>query len=172
MEFGAKHGLTIRMARIFNTYGPRMQPDDGRVVSNFILQALKGEDITIYGDGSQTRSFCYCDDLIEGILRLTRSTGTVPVAVNLGNPFEITVSSLANIIIQMTGSSSKVVYRRLPEDDPRRRKPDIGIAKSLLNWSPEVPLQRGLERTISYFADTGVPSAAAKGLLERPVVLA
>ena len=142
----------IRVARIFNTYGPRMRPDDGRVVSNYICQALEGEDITVYGDGSQTRSFCYVSDLIEGLIRLMGSeAGDGPV--NLGNPNELTVQDLAERVLTLTGSSSRIAYRSLPEDDPRRRRPDIGRARRLLDWEPKVPLQQGLEATAAWFAD-------------------
>lgn len=142
----------VRVARIFNTYGPRMRPDDGRVVSNVICQALSGDDMTIYGDGTQTRSFCYVDDLVEGLLRLSRYDGAQPGPVNVGNPTELTVSDLANRVIALTGTDADLVYRPLPVDDPRRRRPDIGKARKLLNWRPEVGLQEGLEQTIAWFA--------------------
>jgi UDP-glucuronate decarboxylase len=142
----------VRVARIFNTYGPRMRPDDGRVVSNVICQALSGDDITIYGDGTQTRSFCYADDLVEGLIRLARYEGEQPGPVNLGNPIELTVSDLADRVIALTGADVDLVYRPLPTDDPRRRRPDIGKADSLLGWRPEVGLQEGLEQTIEWFA--------------------
>jgi UDP-glucuronate decarboxylase len=144
----------VRVARIFNTYGPRMRPDDGRVVSNVICQALSGDDITIYGDGSQTRSFCYADDLVEGLLRLSRYEGPQPGPVNIGNPVELTVSDLADRVIALTGTDADLVYRPLPVDDPRRRKPDISKAKQLLKWQPRVGLQEGLEHTIAWFART------------------
>ncbi|HEV2569577.1 UDP-glucuronic acid decarboxylase family protein [Sphingomonas sp.] len=144
----------VRVARIFNTYGPRMRPDDGRVVSNVICQALSGEDITIYGDGSQTRSFCYADDLVEGLLRLSRYEGPQPGPVNIGNPVELTVSDLADRVIALTGTDAELVYRPLPIDDPRRRRPDISKAKQLLKWQPRVSLQEGLEQTISWFTRT------------------
>jgi UDP-glucuronate decarboxylase len=150
-DFCASHQLTARIVRIFNTYGPRMQPDDGRVVSNFIVQALRGEDIAIYGSGDQTRSFCYVDDLIDGFVRLMSLGGDKVGPINLGNPVEITVAELAGIVIEMTGSHSRVVYRPLPIDDPRRRRPDITRARHLLDWEPRVPLRAGLERTIEYF---------------------
>jgi UDP-glucuronate decarboxylase len=142
----------VRVARIFNTYGPRMRPDDGRVVSNVICQALGGDDITIYGDGTQTRSFCYVDDLVEGLLRLSRLEGAQPGPVNVGNPTELTVSDLADRVIALTGTEADLVYRPLPVDDPRRRRPDIGKARKLLDWRPEVGLQEGLEQTIAWFA--------------------
>jgi UDP-glucuronate decarboxylase len=142
----------VRVARIFNTYGPRMRPDDGRVVSNVICQALSGDDITIYGDGSQTRSFCYVDDLVEGLLRLSRFEGVQPGPVNLGNPVELTVSDLVHRVVALTGSDADIVHRPLPVDDPRRRRPDIGKAKRLLGWSPEIGLQEGLEETIAWFS--------------------
>lgn len=143
----------VRIARIFNTYGPRMRPDDGRVVSNVICQALSGDDITIYGDGSQTRSFCYADDLVEGLIRLSRLDGEQPGPINLGNPVELTVSDLAERVIALTGTDAELVYRPLPVDDPRRRRPDIGKAKQLLKWQPRIALQQGLEKTIEWFAD-------------------
>jgi UDP-glucuronate decarboxylase len=142
----------VRVVRIFNTYGPRMDPDDGRVVSNVICQALSGAPVTIYGDGSQTRSFCYVDDLVEGILRLMAYDGSQPGPVNLGNPDELTVSDLVERVMRMTGSNSPVTQRPLPQDDPRRRKPDISRAKALLGWEPAVSLEEGLEATIPYFA--------------------
>jgi UDP-glucuronate decarboxylase len=142
----------VRVARIFNTYGPRMRPDDGRVVSNVICQALSGDDVTIYGDGSQTRSFCYVDDLVEGMLRLSRHEGPQPGPVNLGNPVELTVSDLAERVLRLTGGHAEIVYRPLPVDDPRRRRPDITRAKKLLRWEPEVELHQGLEQTIAWFA--------------------
>ena len=141
----------VRVARIFNTYGPRMRADDGRVVSNVICQALSGDDITIYGDGTQTRSFCYVDDLVDGLVRLARVEGEQPGPVNLGNPIELTVSDLADRVIALTGTEAEPTYRPLPVDDPRRRKPDIGRAKQLLGWQPKVGLQQGLERTIAWF---------------------
>jgi UDP-glucuronate decarboxylase len=136
--------------RIFNTYGPRMHPNDGRVVSNFIVQALKGEDITIYGDGSQTRSFCYVDDLIEGFIRLMKQTEIVG-PVNIGNPGEFTMLQLAELTLKLVGSKSKIVHQPLPADDPRQRRPDITLARRVLKWEPTVPLEEGLKRTIEYF---------------------
>jgi len=150
-DFHDRHGVDIRIVRIFNTYGPRMRADDGRVVSNFIVQALKGDDITVYGDGSQTRSFCYVDDLIEGFHRLMYSRKAIRTPVNLGNPGEFTVRELAEQIINMTGSSSRIVHRPLPTDDPRQRRPDISVAKRELDWSPDIALSEGLTSTIAYF---------------------
>jgi UDP-glucuronate decarboxylase len=150
-DFHKQHGLDIRVVRIFNTYGPRMRPDDGRVVSNFIVQALKGEDITIYGDGSQTRSFCYVDDLIEGFHRLMYSEPAIHTPVNIGNPGEFTVRELAERIVAMTGTRSKIVYHPLPVDDPRQRRPDISVARKELGWEPTVALEDGLTSTITYF---------------------
>ncbi|MBZ9711113.1 SDR family oxidoreductase [Mesorhizobium sp. ESP7-2] len=150
-DFHKQHGLDIRVVRIFNTYGPRMRPDDGRVVSNFIVQALKGEDITVYGEGSQTRSFCYVDDLIEGFHRLMYSEPAIHTPVNIGNPGEFTVRELAERIIAMTGTKSKIVYHPLPVDDPRQRRPDISVAKKELGWEPTVALEDGLASTITYF---------------------
>ncbi len=143
----------VRVARIFNTYGPRMRPDDGRVVSNVVCQALSGEDITIYGDGSQTRSFCYVSDMVDGLMRLMDSEPSPGAPVNLGNPNELTVSDLVERVIRLTGTSSKVVHRPLPMDDPRRRKPDIARAQQVLGWQPKVDLQTGLEATAAWFAD-------------------
>ncbi|MGE0153722.1 MAG: UDP-glucuronic acid decarboxylase family protein [Reyranellaceae bacterium] len=150
-DYARRAGLTARIVRIFNTYGPRMQPDDGRVVSNFVIQALRGDDITIYGDGSQTRSFCYVDDLIDGFLRLMAAGEEVKGPVNIGNPAEITVGELAERVIALTGSRSRIAYRPLPVDDPRRRRPDISQARALLGWSPKVALADGLTRTIAHF---------------------
>ena len=150
-DFGARHGLVTRMARIFNTYGPRMQPDDGRVVSNFVVQALLGKNITVYGSGEQTRSFCFVSDLIDGFCRLM-TNGDGPLGpVNLGNPVETTVGDLARMVTDIVGSRSKVVYKPLPVDDPRRRRPDITRAKALLGWAPKIDLETGLRRTIAYF---------------------
>ncbi|WP_444922506.1 UDP-glucuronic acid decarboxylase family protein [Microbulbifer sp. CnH-101-G] len=146
-----QYGLKIKVGRIFNTYGPRMHPDDGRVISNFIVQALKGDDITIYGTGQQTRSFCYVDDLVEGLIRLMRTPVNITGPINLGNPYEITISQLAQHILSLTGSSSRLVYLPLPRDDPRQRKPVIDRARSLLNWEPKVNLDDGLKKTIIYF---------------------
>jgi UDP-glucuronate decarboxylase len=148
-DYHRQHGLDIRVARIFNTYGPRMAVSDGRVVSNFIVQALRNDDITIYGDGSQTRSFCYVGDLIEGFVRLFESNLTGPI--NLGNPGEFTMLELAEQILAITSSGSRLRFEALPEDDPRQRQPDITLAMSELGWSPSVQLKGGLERTIEYF---------------------
>jgi UDP-glucuronate decarboxylase len=150
-DFARAHRAEVRVARIFNTYGPRMRADDGRVVSNVICQALAGEDITVYGDGSQTRSFCYVDDLVDGLVRLMACDPEPPGAVNLGNPVELTVLDLAERVLALTGSRSRIVRRPLPVDDPRRRRPDISRAKALLGWSPRVPLQTGLEATVAWF---------------------
>jgi UDP-glucuronate decarboxylase len=150
-DYHRQHGVRIKVVRIFNTYGPRMHPNDGRVVSNFIVQALKGEDITVYGDGSQTRAFCYVDDLVEGWLRLMATPDEITGPINIGNPHEIPVRELAERVIAMTGSKSKIVTRPLPMDDPLQRCPDITEAKRLLDWQPTVPLEVGLARTISYF---------------------
>ncbi|HJO75355.1 MAG TPA: UDP-glucuronic acid decarboxylase family protein [Rhodospirillales bacterium] len=153
-DYYRQYGVKIRVARIFNTYGPRMHPDDGRVVSNFIVQALKGEPITIYGDGSQTRSFCYVDDLVDGLVRLMEADDAVTGPVNLGNPVEMTILELAEQVIGMTGTKSELVKRPLPGDDPTQRCPDIGRAKSQLGWSPSVALEDGLKRTIQYFKES------------------
>ncbi|RFB79842.1 UDP-glucuronic acid decarboxylase family protein [Methylovirgula sp. 4M-Z18] len=150
-DFHKVHGVEVKIARIFNTYGPHMRPDDGRVVSNFVVQALRGEDITIYGDGSQTRSFCFVDDLIDGFVRLMASPKSFLGPVNLGNPGEFTVRELADKVIELTGSTSKIVHRPLPKDDPQLRRPDISLAKRELGWEPHVPLSSGLKRTIRYF---------------------
>lgn len=146
-----QHGLNIKVGRIFNTYGPNMHPNDGRVVSNFIVQALKGEPITIYGDGSQTRSFCYVSDLIDCIMGLMDLPADFSGPMNMGNPGEFTISELAALVLDLTGSSSRLVYEPLPGDDPRQRQPDIGLAREKLGWSPKVPLRDGLEKTIAYF---------------------
>jgi UDP-glucuronate decarboxylase len=151
MNYHVQNKVRIKIARIFNTYGPRMNSNDGRVVSNFIVQALKGEDITIFGDGTHTRSFQYIDDLVNGLIKLMETGDTFTGPVNLGNPIEVSVGDLAKKIIKMTGSKSKLVYLPLPEDDPKQRKPDIALAKSALGWQPVVGLEAGLERTISYF---------------------
>jgi UDP-glucuronate decarboxylase len=150
-DYYRQHQLDIRVARIFNTYGPRMAADDGRVVSNFIVQALRGEPITIYGDGSQTRSFCYVDDLVDGLVALMNNEAGEPGPVNLGNPGEFTMLELAETILELTGSASAIEYRELPEDDPRQRQPDISKAKSMLGWQPTVALKEGLVNTIAYF---------------------
>ncbi|CAA7624586.1 UDP-glucuronic acid decarboxylase family protein [Magnetospirillum sp. UT-4] len=150
-DYWRQHSLRIKVARIFNTYGPRMHPDDGRVVSNFIVQALEGRPITIYGDGSQTRSFCFVDDLIEGFIRLMDSPDEVTGPVNLGNPHEMTIRQLAETVIRMTGAKSELVVKPLPADDPLQRQPDITRARTLLDWEPTVKLEDGLQRTIEYF---------------------
>lgn len=150
-DYHRQHNVDIKVARIFNTYGPRMHPNDGRVVSNFIVQALKGIDITIYGEGEQTRSFCYVDDLIEGFVRLMRSPDGVTGPVNLGNPGEFTIRQLAEKVLALTGSSSKLVFKPLPQDDPRQRQPDITQAREILGWAPMVELEQGLVKTIAYF---------------------
>lgn len=151
MNYHVQNGVKIKIARIFNTYGPRMSSDDGRVVSNFIVQALKGEDITIFGDGTHTRSFQYIDDLIEGLVRLMATGDEFTGPVNLGNPIEVSVGDLARKIVEMTGSGSKLVYRPLPEDDPKQRRPDISLAEKMLGWQPVVDLETGLGKTIDYF---------------------
>jgi len=153
-DYHRQHKLRIRVARIFNTYGPRMRPDDGRVVSNFIVQALRGQDITIYGDGSQTRSFCYVDDLIDGLMRLMNTADDFTGPVNIGNPGEFTMLELAQKVIDLTGSRSQIVHRPLPQDDPVRRCPDITLAKQQLGWGPTIPLEQGLTKTIGYFRDS------------------
>ena len=152
-DYRRQHGLEIKVARIFNTYGPRMHPADGRVVSNFIMQALRGEPITIYGDGAQTRSFCYVDDLVDGLIRLMETPADFTGPVNLGNPApEFTIRQLADMVLEMTGSASEFEFRPLPADDPRQRRPDISLATSVLGWSPTTPLTEGLRPTIDYFA--------------------
>jgi len=151
-DYRRQHNLPIKVARIFNTYGPKMHPHDGRVVSNFIVQALKGEPITIYGEGSQTRSFCYVDDLVDGLLRLMQTSDEITGPINLGNPAEFTMRQLAEMILRMTGSRSRFERRPLPEDDPVRRQPDITKARKILGWEPKVPLEEGLKSTIAYFA--------------------
>jgi len=149
-DYHRQNKVDIRVIRIFNTYGPRMHPNDGRVVSNFIMQALRNQDITLYGDGAQTRSFCYVDDLIEGMLRMMDQEMTIG-PVNLGNPGEFTIKQLAETVVRLAGSSSRLVYRDRPADDPSQRKPDISLAKSILGWEPAIPLEEGLARTIDYF---------------------
>ena len=152
-DYHRQHNLEIKVMRIFNTYGPRMHPDDGRVVSNFIVQALRGDDITIYGDGSQSRSFCYVDDLIEGMVRLMESPASLTGPINIGNPGEFTILELAEKVLEMVGGKSKLRMMPLPSDDPRQRRPDITLAKEHLGWTPKVPLEAGLEKTIAYFKD-------------------
>ncbi|WP_461872504.1 UDP-glucuronic acid decarboxylase family protein [Hydrogenobaculum sp.] len=150
-DYYRQHNLDIKVVRIFNTYGPRMLPNDGRVVSNFIVQALKGEDITVYGDGSQTRSFCYIDDMVDGIIKMMNTEKGFTGPINLGNPSEFSILELAEMVIKLTKSKSKIVFKPLPQDDPKQRQPDISLAKSKLNWEPKVPLEEGLVRTIEYF---------------------
>jgi UDP-glucuronate decarboxylase len=150
-DYHRQYGVEIKVARIFNTYGPRMHPDDGRVVSNFIVQALRGQDITIYGDGSQTRSFCFVSDLVDGLMKLMDSPATLTGPVNLGNPVEFTIRELAEKVVALTGSKSKISYHPLPSDDPRQRKPDIALATGSLQWQPKVALAEGLSETIRYF---------------------
>lgn len=159
-DYHRQHGLRIKVARIFNTYGPRMHPQDGRVVSNFILQALRNEPITIYGDGRQTRSFCFVDDLIEGFVRLMNSDEELTGPINLGNPGEFSMLELAEKVIELTGSKSKIMHLPLPSDDPKQRRPDITLAREKLDWSPKIPLADGLLKTIEYF----------RGLLEAGIV--
>ena len=158
-DYYRQHKLRIKVARIFNSFGPRMHPSDGRVVSNFIIQALRGESITIYGDGSQTRSFCYVDDTVEGFIRLMDSPDECTGPINLGNPDEFSIEELAEHVVSLTGSKSEIVCRPLPEDDPKQRCPDISLAKEKLGWTPKIPLEQGLIKTIAYFEDL-----LAKGL--------
>jgi len=152
-DYHRQHGIDIKLVRIFNTYGPRMHPNDGRVVSNFIIQALEGEDITIYGDGSQTRSFCYVDDTVDGIIRMMNTPRGITGPVNLGNPNEISILDLARLIIDLTGSRSRIVFKPLPQDDPRRRCPDITLAREKLGWKPKIDLKTGLKKTVEYFSN-------------------
>jgi UDP-glucuronate decarboxylase len=170
-DYRRQHNLRIKIARIFNTYGPRMHPNDGRVVSNFIIQALLGRDITIYGDGSQTRSFCYVDDLIDGLVRLMATGESITGPVNIGNPTEFTILELATHIIEMIGSRSRIVHLPLPRDDPRQRKPDISRANELLSWTPRTSLYEGLVRTIMYFekllTDGELKDSIMRGIPER-----
>ena len=156
-DYYRQNSVRIKVVRIFNTYGPRMHPNDGRVVSNFIMQALQNLPITIYGDGTQTRSFCYVDDIVEGMIRIMHTPDKVTGPINLGNPQETRIIDIANMIIEITGSESKIEFHPLPKDDPKRRRPDIGLAKKILNWSPKIPLKEGIKKTIDYF----------KGLLEE-----
>jgi UDP-glucuronate decarboxylase len=150
-DYRRQHGLPIKVARIFNTYGPRMHPDDGRVVSNFVVQALRGRNITVYGDGGHTRSFCYVDDLVDGLVQLMQTPDQVTGPINLGNPVEFTIRELAEIVLDLTGSSSRIVHEPLPIDDPKRRRPDISRADETLDWRPSTPLREGLVKTIAYF---------------------
>ena len=150
-DYHRQHGLDIKVARVFNTYGPRMHPADGRVVSNFVVQALQGAPLAIYGDGSQTRSFCYVDDLIDGLISLMKASPSLTGPINLGNPEEFAVRELAEIVIEMTGSTSDIRFEALPDDDPKQRRPEVGLAKESLGWEPSVPLRQGLQATIDYF---------------------
>jgi UDP-glucuronate decarboxylase len=152
-DYWRQHELRIKVVRIFNTYGPRMHPNDGRVVSNFIMQALKGENITVYGDGTQTRSFCYVDDLVEAVVRTMTTPDEFTGPINIGNPREFTMLELAEFVLKLTRSNSKLVFKPLPSDDPKQRQPDITLAKEVLGWSPTTQLEQGLERTIRYFSD-------------------
>lgn len=161
-DFQRTRGVNVRVVRIFNTYGPGMNPGDGRVVSNFIIQALRGEDITIYGDGSQTRSFCYRDDLVEGIIRLMNAPDAVSFPVNIGNPAEFTIRELADIVLEKIGTKSKLVFLPLPQDDPMQRCPDIGRAREYLGWEPKVALDEGLDATIEYFSSKVAPAVPSQ----------
>jgi len=165
-DYHRQHRVGIKVARIFNTYGPRMHPNDGRVVSNFIVQALKGEPITVYGDGSQTRSFCFASDLVSGLIALMDSGPEITGPINLGNPVEFTVRELAALVITLTGSRSKIVHEPLPHDDPRQRKPDISLAKAQLGWEPKISLDQGLRQTIAYFekAIVAPPAISRRGV--------
>lgn len=163
-DYYRQHNLRIKVARIFNTYGPRMHPNDGRVVSNFIVQALRGEDISIYGDGSQSRAFCYVDDMIDGFVRMMDTPDSVTGPINLGNPVEFTIRELAERVIELTGSASRIVYKPLPQDDPKQRCPDISKAKSLLDWQPVTNLNEGLVKTIHYF------ESQLSGTVESPSI--
>ena len=165
MDYWRQHKVAIKIARIFNTYGPRMHPNDGRVVSNFILQALQNKDITIFGDGGQTRSFCYVDDLLDGLIRLMHTPEDFIGPVNIGNPGEFTIRQLAEKIIELTNSHSRIVEMTLPQDDPKRRRPDISLAQKKLDWNPTVPLEEGLRKTIAYF-DFFLKARQAAGALE------
>ena len=153
-DYHRQHQVNIKVARIFNTYGPRMHVNDGRVVSNFIVQALRGEPLTLYGEGSQTRSFCYCDDLIDAFVRLMATGDEVTGPINLGNPVEFTIRELAELVLELTGSKSQLVWQPLPSDDPKQRQPDIGKARRVLGWEPSIPLREGLVKTIAYFEST------------------
>jgi UDP-glucuronate decarboxylase len=171
-DYRRQHNLQIKVARIFNTYGPRMHPNDGRVVSNFIVQALLGRDITVYGEGVQTRSFCYVDDLVDGLIRLMDTPPDITGPVNLGNPAEFTITELAQMLISLVGSRSKIVHRALPENDPKQRQPDISLAQELLGWKPRVALKEGLMRTIKYFerllSDEALRAQLAKEAMVEP----
>ena len=150
-DYYRQHRVRIKVARIFNTYGPHMHPQDGRVISNFIVQALQGEDLTVYGNGGQTRSFCYVDDLIDGLVALMQSADEVVGPINIGNPGEYTILEVAEMVLKLTGGRSKIIFKPLPQDDPTQRQPDITLARNTLGWEPRVPLQEGLERTVAYF---------------------
>jgi UDP-glucuronate decarboxylase len=167
-DYHRQHRTKIKVARIFNTYGPRMHPNDGRVVSNFIVQALRGESITLYGDGAQTRSFCYVDDLVDGLMRLMDTSDEVTGPINLGNPVEFTIRQLAELVKDMTGSSSQIVFEPLPMDDPKQRQPDIAQAQAVLDWKPTIPLKDGLGKTIAYFDDLLRKLANRPDALIRP----
>jgi UDP-glucuronate decarboxylase len=175
-DYSRQHGVRIKVARIFNTYGPRMHPNDGRVVSNFIVQALMGDDITIYGDGKQTRSFCYVDDLIEAMVRLMATADDFTGPVNIGNPSEFTIRDLAAGVLQLTGSSSELVCKPLPADDPKQRQPDISLARQVLRWEPKTQLSDGLEQTIHYFRERllaqQIADLAALARMTRPLAAA
>ncbi len=168
-DYRRQHKLTIKIVRIFNTYGPRMHPNDGRVVSNFIVQALKGENITIYGDGKQTRSFCYVDDLVEGMLRMIDTPDDVTGPVNIGNPNEFTIRELAELVIDLTGTKTKMTFEPLPSDDPRQRQPDVARARDILGWEPKTQLRAGLVKTIAYF-DKFLSEGAMPALPSRRVI--
>jgi UDP-glucuronate decarboxylase len=165
-DYWRQHNLAVKVARIFNTYGPRMHPNDGRMVSNFIVQALLGRDVTVFGDGLQTRSFCYVDDLIDGLIRFMNTPDEVIGPINLGNPKEFTILELASLVIELTGSRSRIVHRQRPQDDPRQRRPDISKGNNLLAWGPKTELKEGLQRTIQYFemllADDAVRASIAR----------
>lgn len=167
-DYHRQHGVPIRVARIFNTYGPHMHPDDGRVVSNFVVQALRDEPITVYGDGAQTRAFCYVDDLVDGLIRLMDADDDVTGPINLGNPDEFTIRELAETVIRLTGSRSTIVQAPLPPDDPRQRRPDITLARVLLNWTPSVPLAEGLRRSLPYF-ERLVARGAPRRRMPQPI---
>jgi UDP-glucuronate decarboxylase len=168
-DYWRQHRLRIKVVRIFNTYGPRMHPNDGRVVSNFVTQALKGEDITIYGDGTQTRCFCYVDDLVEALIRAMNTPDDFTGPVNVGNPREFTILQLAEVVLKLTGSQSRLVFKPLPSDDPRQRQPDISLAKEVLGWSPNTEIERGLERTIRYFRDAAATQRVKRASRRVPI---
>jgi len=171
-DYHRQHGLPIKVARIFNTYGPRMHPADGRVVSNFIVQALEDRPITVYGDGSQTRSFCYVDDLVDGLIRLMATDNDFTGPVNLGNPVEFTIRDLADKVVALTGSEARIEFAPLPQDDPRQRRPDITLAKTILGWQPTVSLDDGLVRTVAYFRDLARQPSQRSAMASRPRVMA